>query len=207
MMRRLKSLRLVVSHTQLYRKLEEYGEGHDKSVKSMMQKEHEWMESQQPTTAIDDEESEKSQSSDDSCTEIDQMPELRHGPLPSHPVGQKITIDNIDYRQQVHHMTQEHQTEDKHYLTVCATKNRVHGNHLSHLQQGDLLNIMENGKCIPTHMEQISQRDNYIQIVERVLSQNIPCLEPFKDVAVNHIPHMYSKETREPTESVSIDAC
>jgi hypothetical protein len=159
----------------------------------MMQKEHEWMESQQPTTAIDDEESEKSQSSDDSCTEIDQMPELRHGPLPSHPVGQKSTI--------------EHQTEDKHYLTVCATKNRVHGNHLSHLQQGDLLNIMENGKCIPTHMEQISQRDNYIQIVERVLSQNIPCLEPFKDVAVNHIPHMYSKETREPTESVSIDAC
>ena len=94
-------------------------------------------------------------------------------------------------------MTQEHQTQDKHYLTVCATKNRVH----------DLFNIMENGKCIPTHMEQISQRDNYIQIVERVLSQNIPCLEPFKDVAVNHIPHMYSKETREPTESVSIDAC
>ena len=126
MMRRLKSLRLVVSHTQLYRKLEEYGEGHDKSVKSMMQKERERMESQQPTSAIDDEQSEKSQSSDDSCTEIDQMPELRHGP--SHPVGQKINIDNIDYRQQVHHMTQEHQTEDKHYLTVCATKNRVHGN-------------------------------------------------------------------------------
>jgi hypothetical protein len=54
-------------------------------------------------------------------------------------------------------MTQEHQTEDKHYLTVCATKNRVHGNYLSHLQQGDPLNTMENGKYIPTCMEQISQ--------------------------------------------------
>ena len=45
-------------------------------------------------------------------------------------------------------------------------------------------------------MEQISQRDNYIQLVERVLIQNISVLQSFKDVVVHHIPHMYSKETK-----------
>eukprot|EP00794_Sanderia_malayensis_P004225 gene4225-4786_t len=32
--------------------------------------------------------------------------------------GQKITIDNVDYWQEVHHMTQDHQTVDNHYLFV-----------------------------------------------------------------------------------------
>jgi hypothetical protein len=203
-MRRLKSLRLVVSHTHLYRKLEEYGNDYDGSVTSMMGQERDWMESQLPTPANESEESEGSESSDDSFTENNSLPKsnTRHT---SQPNGQKFTIDNIDYRQEVHHMTQEHQAVDKHYLTVCATKNRIHGNHLSTVMQADQLSTMENGKCIPSRMEQISQRDNYIQLVERVLVQNISCLQSFKDVVVHHIPHMYSKETKEPTDSVSTD--
>ena len=62
---------------------------------------------------------------------------------------------------------------------------------------------MENGKCIPNNMDQVLQRENYIHIVEHVLVQNIPCLELFKNIIVNHIPYMYSKEIREPTNSVS----
>ncbi len=45
--------------------------------------------------------------------------------------GRKITIDNLDYHQNVHHMTEEHQNIDKHYVTVMATENRVTGNDFS----------------------------------------------------------------------------
>ena len=172
------------------------------------------MESQQlasiseSSSALFEDESDESQassSSDEASPVGDLLPSKSKtsGSRPVQPNGLKITIGNIDYRQDVHHMTQEHQTIDNHYLTVAVTKNRVHGNHLSPLQGNDQLKSMENGKYIPSHLEQIAQRENYIQLVERALVKNIPCLEAFKDVVVTHIPHMYSRETREPTESVS----
>ena len=200
MMRRLKALRLVVSHTQLYRKLDEYGQDYDASVKNMMKQECDWMKSQHVPLSMNDEEIVETQSSDESFTES-HTAEVSQ--LPCRPSGQKLTIDNIDFRQQVHYMTQEHQVIDQHYLTVCSTNNRVHGNHLSSLHPVEKLKSMENGKCIPNNMDQVLQRENYIHIVERILVHNIPCLELFKNVIVNHIPHMYSKETREPTNSVS----
>ena len=45
-------------------------------------------------------------------------------------LGFKLTIDNVDYLQCVHYMTEEHQNVDKHYVTVNATTNRVSRNHL-----------------------------------------------------------------------------
>ena len=69
-MRRL----LVVSHTHLYSKLEEYGSDYDGSVTSMMGQERDWMESQLPTPTNESEESEGSKSSDDSFTEKNLLP-------------------------------------------------------------------------------------------------------------------------------------
>lgn len=46
MMGSLKFLRLVVSHTQLYRKLDEYGQDYHVPVKNMTKQECEWMKSQ-----------------------------------------------------------------------------------------------------------------------------------------------------------------
>lgn len=195
-----------MSHTQLYRKLTEFGQDYDHSVRIMKQQEQEWMESKQTVS-----ESEASFADDDQGSSTDQSsssgedlpkPKLEP-PLKAQPTGQKITIDNIDYRQDVHDMTQDHQTIDKHYLTVCATENRVSGNHLSTNQPYGKLESLENGKCIPSSKEQILQREDYIKLTERALVKNLSCLESFKDVVVTHIPHMYSKEAKQPTQSVS----
>ena len=43
----------------------------------------------------------------------------------------KLVFDNIDYRHEVHHMTEEHQNVDKHCVTVMVTENCVSGKHLS----------------------------------------------------------------------------
>ena len=50
-MKRLKMLRLVVSHTQLYRKLTEFGHDYDHSVKVMKEQECEWMKAKLTASA------------------------------------------------------------------------------------------------------------------------------------------------------------
>jgi hypothetical protein len=64
--------------------------------------------------------------------------------------GRKITFDNLDYHQKVHHITEEHQNIDKHYVTSMSTENRVHGNHLSDKCPETGVLRMENGKCLPS---------------------------------------------------------
>lgn len=176
-MSRLAKLRLVTSPNHLYKKLEEFGADHDSKVKEMVNNDSTWLGSKK---------GEK--------TTTDVKPSA----------GFKLVIDNVDYRQDVHYMTEEHQTIDKHYVSVNATTNRITANHLSHEAKADGIAHMENGKCIPSHSEQKAQRDNYISLVKRVLVERVPCLQFGKDIVQKHIPHKYSKEASQPTESVSL---
>eukprot|EP00794_Sanderia_malayensis_P019677 gene19677-21623_t len=171
-MARFRKLRLVVSPTQLCRKLDEFGEGYDGCVRKMVDDESRWLEV-------------NVQGKQSSCTVS----------------GQKITIDNVDYRQEVHHMTQDHQTVDNHYLSVCATKNWISGNHLSPVAKEDALKNPEFGKCIPNSMDQAIQRLNYIVLVEKMLAKHVPCLKQFQDVITKHIPHLYSDVASSETET------
>eukprot|EP00794_Sanderia_malayensis_P002674 gene2674-3093_t len=171
-MARFRKLRLVVSPTQLCRKLDEFGEGYDGCVRKMVDDESRWLEV-------------NVQGKHSSCTVS----------------GQKITIDNVDYRQEVHHMTQDHQTVDNHYLSVCATKNWISGNHLSPVAKEDALKNPEFGKCIRNSMDQAIQRLNYIVLVEKMLAKHVPCLKQFQDVITKHIPHLYSDVASSETET------
>jgi hypothetical protein len=44
----------------------------------------------------------------------------------------------------------------------------------------------------------------HIALVQRVIVEHVPCLGFGKDLLEKHIPHMYTKETSQPTDSVSI---
>lgn len=116
--------------------------------------------------------------------------------------GRKITFDNLDYRQEVHHMTEEHQNIDKHYVTSMSTENRVHGNHLSDKCPETGVLGMENGKCLPSIQDHGRQRENYITLAERIICNNIPCLNFLSDVSTAHIPHKYSKEMKSVSQTV-----
>lgn len=119
-------------------------------------------------------------------------------------VGRKLVFDNIDYRHEVHYMTEEHQSVDNHCVTVMAVENRVSGSHLSDQQpEGGILQL-ENGKCIPSSRDNAKQRDNYIVLVGRVIATNIKCLRFLSDVTIPHIPHSYRKEMITKSEIVSI---
>ncbi len=115
-------------------------------------------------------------------------------------IGFKLTIDNVDYTQNVHYMTEQHQNKDIHYVSI----NRDSANHLDDKSPTGGINQMENGKCIPNLTEQMVQRENYITLVQRVIVENVPCLDFGKYLVQKHIPHKYSKEASQPTKSVSI---
>lgn len=118
--------------------------------------------------------------------------------------GRKLVFDNFDFKQHVHDMSEKHQNIDIHWVTHLAVENRVPGNHLQSTIPSDGLSRMDNGVCLPSRHEHFIQRANYITIVERVIVANISCLSFLKPVAVNHIPHKYTKETSEPTNTVCI---
>ena len=84
--------------------------------------------------------------------------------------GRKLTFDNFDIRQEVHHMTEQNKTKDKHYVSVMSTENRVSSAGLSReVPHGDIL-TMENGKCVPNHTEHQKQRKNYVTLVSRIIN-------------------------------------
>ena len=118
-------------------------------------------------------------------------------------VGRKLVLDNVDIHQITHDMTEHHQNPDAHFCTLMATENRVSGNHLADDQPTCSLLDMENGKCCPNQYEHKLQRDNYVQLVSRVITQELPCLRFLSEVAVNHIIHQYSSNMKQATETVS----
>lgn len=91
-------------------------------------------------------------------------------------IERKITIDNFDYRQNVHHMTEDHQNIDIHHVSVMSTDNRVSGVELSNEEKPDGIMDLENGECIPSTVDHILQRKKFITLVERVIVDNIQSL-------------------------------
>ena len=79
--------------------------------------------------------------------------------------GRKITFDNFDIRQEVHHMTEQNQNKDKHYVTVMSTENRISGTHLRRDGPVGDIAALENGKCVPNHAEHQKQKENYVLLV------------------------------------------
>ena len=116
--------------------------------------------------------------------------------------GRKLVFDNFDFRQEVHYMTQDHQNVDVHWVTHMAVENRVSGNNLLSNRPVCQINELENGQCLPGRHEHHLQRENYITLTERAITE-IPCLSFLKGAVTQHIPHPYSKEMSQTSHVVS----
>eukprot|EP00795_Rhopilema_esculentum_P004039 gene4039-20214_t len=115
--------------------------------------------------------------------------------------GRKIVLDNIDYHQVTHDMTEEHKDNDVHYCSHMATENRISGCHLDDTKpRGDLMSL-ENGIFSPSKCEHQSQRENYITLVSRYITDEIKCLEFLQCVVTRNIPHRYTEKTKQKTNT------
>ncbi len=188
-MARLSPLRLVTSHTFLYKKLDEYGADHDKEVLDRV--------AAQSKLLAQNYRKKQEENLVEASSDL-----LAQAVIPPDS-GRKIVFDNIDYNQKVHYMTEHHQNIDHHYVTYMSVENRVSGNHLSDELPASGVMKMENGKCIPSSADNVKQRTNYIHLVEQIITTNIPCLNFLADVCPMHIPHQYSAEMKKRSDSVS----
>ena len=190
---RLGALRVTTGHTYYYRKLDEFGKEFAASVEKKVKDETDRLKKKHEVSSMQT-----------VVAESDQQPPAEHQAVVILPAdkGRKLVFDNFDFKQQVHAMTEEHQNVDVHWVTHMAVENRVSGNHLSDKKPDvDGLLQMENGQCLPSRRDHHLQRENYITLTERAITE-IPCLAFLKPVVCKHIPHQYSKEMREKSEMV-----
>ena len=117
--------------------------------------------------------------------------------------GWKIVFDNFDIYQRVRDMTEENQNRDIHWLNHLKVSNRVSGTAFPD-EKPILENLsdLDNSKVVPSAIEHVYQRSNYINVVARILVEEVPCLEFCKDSVPYHIPHKHSIETGKKSEKV-----
>jgi len=118
--------------------------------------------------------------------------------------GFKVPFDNFDIYQRVREMTEDNQNIDIHWVNHNSVTNRVSGNDLS--DAAPICDILEvnNAKLLPNMPDHMMQRENYIVLVERVLTEELPYLGFCKDAVVRHIPHRHSREMSKKSEKVSL---
>ena len=162
-MARMSKLRITTSHKYLYKKLDEFEKDHTQKVKDAVTKQGLYLQQQ-----LKEKDAENLLSTQENPSDTNEPIITRHGSAAitryTPDTGRKITFDNLDYHQDVHHMSEEHQNIDKHFITSMSTENRVHGNHLSDQLPSTGLKEMENGKCLPSLKDHERQRERFTYI-------------------------------------------
>ena len=125
-MARMSKLRITTSHKYLYKKLDEFAKDHTPKVKDAVTKQGLYMQQQ-----LKEKDAENLLSTQENPSDTNEPIITCHGSTTTtrYPpdTGRKITFDSLDYHQDVHHMSEEHQSIDKHFITSMSTVNRVHG--------------------------------------------------------------------------------
>eukprot|EP00794_Sanderia_malayensis_P001821 gene1821-2045_t len=161
---RLGALRLTVSHTFLYKKLDEYGKGHLDAILKQV---------------------------DADGKRLDHIPAPNQAVIPD--IGRKVVIDNFNYTAQPHEMTLERQNDCVNWVAMLITENRVSGYGLDD-RKPDIAKIftVPNAIFLPDEIERNNQRKDYIALVGRQAVKHVKCLQFLEDVATKHIQHKYS---------------
>jgi hypothetical protein len=105
----------------LYKKLDEFGQNHTKSIKDAVLHQGKYMalklaEARKQSTPTDSDtllaQQHESHAGTSTLTQSSQTASTGKQSLTDADNGRKITFDNLDYHQEVHHMTEEHQNID-----------------------------------------------------------------------------------------------
>eukprot|EP00112_Aurelia_sp_Birch-Aquarium-sp1_P021394 Seg5754.2 transcript_id=Seg5754.2/GoldUCD/mRNA.D3Y31 product="hypothetical protein" pseudo=true protein_id=Seg5754.2/GoldUCD/D3Y31 len=96
-MARLRAVKVIVSHPCIHKKLDEFGKVQESLVAEKLFDEGERLKDTHRNT-------------DDKVALVVDM-------------GRKVMFDNIDYKQNVHHMTEDHQSPMFHWVTYMSVEN------------------------------------------------------------------------------------
>ena len=91
-------------------------------------------------------------------------------------------------------MMEDYQNIDTHECAISFVPNRVSNKALSMEAPQTLLKDFDNANFLCNQEEHKLQRENYIALVERIITSDIKCIDFLKSEVTKHIIHAHSKE-------------
>ena len=119
------------------------------------------------------------------------------------PPSYQVIGDNIDLYVKTKHMTSNRQNKSIHWFVMNAIQDRVIAEGLDNSHQIRPIMEVENAAFLPSKDDNNDLLHDFVPLVTRVLSENVPAFACFRDVVVRHIPHEYSKEMKTKSPQVS----
>ena len=118
------------------------------------------------------------------------------------PTSFNIVLDNVDLKVLASDMTSDDQNKDFHWCNHNAYLDRVNPTHLPDDSPIADLQDVPNSTFLPNLTDQNSLLSDFTVLIGRVLVENFPAFEIFKDVIPLHIKHIYLDEMKNKTETV-----
>ena len=116
--------------------------------------------------------------------------------------GFSVVVDNWDLRQEVRHMTSDHQNTDIHWVNQNIVENTVSGNHLPDDKPVKNVTDVENKDLIPSIADHKELYNNYLVHIQKILTKRIPSLEGLSSNVPKHIKHKHSEEMSKKSKKV-----
>ena len=111
--------------------------------------------------------------------------------------------DNIDYEIYARVQSQKHRNRSIHWTHQFAVLDRVQDPLLDSYRSQKPVSEIQFAELLPDKDVMENLVKNWAVIVSRVVTKYLPPFQSFRDVVVRHIPHEYSKEMSQKSNSVS----
>lgn len=111
--------------------------------------------------------------------------------------------DNIDYEIHARVQSQQHRNRSIYWTHQFAVLDRVRDPQLDRVSSQKSVSEIQFAELLPDNDVMANLVRNWSVIVSRVITKYLQPFCQFRDVVVRHIPHEYSKEMSQKSDSVS----
>jgi len=115
----------------------------------------------------------------------------------------RLVADNIDYQIYARVQSQQHKNRSIHWTHQFAVLDRVQDPELDTETSQKPVEDIQLAEILPDRNVQSHLVRNWAVLVSRVITKYLASFKCYQDVVVRHIPHKYTKEMCEKSNSVS----
>lgn len=120
-------------------------------------------------------------------------------------VKTEIYGDNCDLRVNRSHQSKDQKAKDFHWFIALAAEQRVKGEHLSEERPQKPISMVSNEEFLPSAADNNGLQECFSHHVQKVLVENINCLNKFDKITPQCIEHQHMDDYRKKSEYFLID--
>ena len=116
----------------------------------------------------------------------------------------QIVGDNIDMIIKTKQMSREKQNTDIHWFLMYAIMDEIVDSSLSEDSPVRKISEIKPTDCLPSAADKEKLHDIFAVLWSRIIVKTIPAFKPFEKSVIWHIPHKYTEEMKNKSETVSV---